>query len=241
MTLRFSLPWVPLCAALATTACVGSGSTSSSSSSSSTTSGGSSSQASSSVVPGSSSVPAASSAGGASSMAATSSSAGASSSGAPSACAEFCAGMASQCTGGDRQWATQALCQAHCGVMPVGGAADTSGDTLSCRTYHLGNVATLGVSHCAHAGPTGAGICGTACDAYCDVFEAACHTHLAGSYPYADRAACLSTCAGFAANGAIVSTSGNNVQCRLYHSTVALGDPAGHCGHALPTPTSQCN
>jgi hypothetical protein len=39
----------------------------------------------------------------------------------------------------------------------------------------------------------------------------------------------------------VVGTSGNNLQCRLYHATFAAeGFPDVHCPHASPTPTAPC-
>jgi len=51
-----------------------------------------------------------------------------------------------------------------CAAMSNSGSqGDTSGNTVQCRIYHAGvagNPSTNAVTHCPHAGPNGAGVCG---------------------------------------------------------------------------------
>ena len=55
----------------------------------------------------------------------------------------------------DRVWTDRAACVAACAQIPHGGTTvDTSGDSVSCRVYHLNVAATDALNataHCAHA------------------------------------------------------------------------------------------
>lgn len=123
---------------------------------------------------------------------------------------------------------------ASCAAMPAGAPGAMAGNSLECRSYHVG-VAGNGsagspATHCPHAGPDGAGACGTSCEHYCDVVQYDC---TGANAVYADRPACLAACATLDASGTPGDTSGDSVQCRTYHATAAvfLG-LATHCPHA---------
>lgn len=76
------------------------------------------------------------------------------------------------------------------------------------------------------------------CTRYCDVIGMNC-TGEHQQYP--DRAECLEYCNG---SGWPVGTegemAGNTIECRIYHSGVASGDPGLHCPHAGPTGADVC-
>ena len=62
------------------------------------------------------------------------------------------------CTGANEPtWTTD--CATDAAAYPAGTPGDTSGDSLSCRLYHLGVAVLMPDTHCAHAGPTGGGVC----------------------------------------------------------------------------------
>jgi hypothetical protein len=154
-------------------------------------------------------------------------------------CAGYCDTVTANCKDANAQYPDPATCPTACeGLLAVkgwasGALADTSGNTLGCRTYHAGAAKDAPAVHCAHAGPFGGDVCGSYCDNYCDLMGAACPTE------YADNAACQTACKAFAA-GTPGDKTGDTMQCRLYHASVAVGDAATHCPHAKQSPDAVC-
>jgi hypothetical protein len=150
--------------------------------------------------------------------------------GATPTCAEYCDEVMSICSDANAQYADHAACTAYCegvGVFGVGTTEDADTNTIGCRIYHAGAAASDPATHCLHAGPTGAGVCGAWCDNYCDMAM----THCTGANVlYESRAACEGACAGFATDGTQGDADGDTVQCRLYHLGAAAGDQT-HCAH----------
>lgn len=68
-----------------------------------------------------------------------------------------------------------------------------------------------------------------ACEAYCGLVEANCTDDNAITF----ATDCLTDCASWP-EGPEGATSGNSVQCRIYHLGVAGDDPATHCPHGSP-------
>lgn len=123
-----------------------------------------------------------------------------------------------------------------CHAMPAGTMGEMSGNSLACRQYHLGAAAGNATAHCPHAGPLGqdpaAGpTCGSMCEHYCDVVDAYCTGAL---QVYANRQACLASCANIFADGTPIDTSGDSLQCRAYHASAAAVGPIIHCVHTGP-------
>jgi hypothetical protein len=142
-------------------------------------------------------------------------------------CADYCATMATNCTGALTQWGNEGFCAASCATFPVGAPEDMAGNTLGCRVYHAGAAAADPETHCVHAGPGGSGVCGAVCEGFCTIGMAACPDK------WADAAACMAACAMFddAETYDATDVSGNTLACRLYHATAASVDPVTHCGH----------
>jgi hypothetical protein len=119
---------------------------------------------------------------------------------------------------------------------------DKTRDTLACRRYHVYNHLLFKGSHCEHAGPGGDGHCGRICPAYCKLVKAACPGPFATEY--GTDAACVSNCSDLINiadtdkqidlhyNVAQGKAGGNNIQCRLYHTTKAFRTSAS-CESAL--------
>ena len=79
-------------------------------------------------------------------------------------CMTYCTQLTTNCTGLNAQYENMADCMDYCGEAgwTVGAETDTAGNTLGCRIYHGGGPAASNpAEHCPHAGPSGAGICGT--------------------------------------------------------------------------------
>ncbi|MBK8258750.1 MAG: hypothetical protein IPK82_39600 [Polyangiaceae bacterium] len=152
-------------------------------------------------------------------------------------CDDYCATLATNCTGDQSQFGGDAECKAVCANYPVGMAADTSGNSLGCRTYHGGTPASMDPgTHCPHAGPLGGGACGDDCDNFCDLAIAICGDQ--ATPPYTDKDACLTACMGFPDTMTVpynaAATAGDSLACRMYHLTVASTSADNlntHCPH----------
>lgn len=147
-------------------------------------------------------------------------------------CDDYCATITTNCADANKMYADMAACMGSCSAFPAGTAADAMGNTLGCRTYHAGASKDDPGTHCVHAGPGGAGQCGTNCDGFCTIATATCSTQ------WPDMAACMTACAGFTdtASYSAAATSGDSLACRLYHLSVAASsadNAATHCPHTM--------
>lgn len=149
-------------------------------------------------------------------------------------CTAYCAAITANCTGANAQYTDLASCLANCDAFPVGTAADMSGNTLGCRTYHAGAAAGAGATtHCSHAGPSGDGVCGTNCEGYCNLALANC---TGADELYADAAACATACGAITddVTYTTAATAGDSLACRIYHLSAAATDATSatlHCPH----------
>jgi hypothetical protein len=150
-------------------------------------------------------------------------------------CESYCGRVQAGCTGDEAQYGDRESCLSTCATMPAGSLSDTSGNTLGCRQYHVGEVEELGAEHCHHAGPAGGHDegCGTNCESFCSIVQGAC---TGANEQFADVAACMTACEGITDDEEFTAnvTSGNSLACRLYHATVAsLGgaNATTHCPH----------
>ena len=70
----------------------------------------------------------------------------------------FCEVITHVCTGDNAPtWAAD--CATDAATWPAGTPGATSGDSLSCRLYHLGVAVVMPDDHCAHADADGGGVC----------------------------------------------------------------------------------
>jgi hypothetical protein len=74
------------------------------------------------------------------------------------------------------------------------------------------------------------------CANYCRTILAAC---TAANGQYVSMQTCTSSCMHFTA-GAIGDQSGNSLECRNFHATLAQTDPVSHCVHAGPSGGGLC-
>jgi hypothetical protein len=147
-------------------------------------------------------------------------------------CDSYCSSITANCKDANSMYADMASCMGACAGFPEGTAADMMGNTLGCRTYHAGAAMSDAATHCTHAGPGGAGACGSNCDGFCAIATTACKTE------WPDMASCMTACGGFTDTAAYsaASTSGDSLACRLYHLTVAASssdNAATHCPHTM--------
>lgn len=148
-------------------------------------------------------------------------------------CETYCATVMQNCTGDHAVYASNDICLGVCGKLPVGASTDTTGNTLGCRTYHAGAAEMDPATHCPHAGPGGAGFCGENCESYCTLVLATCADE------FASEDECLDACAKYPTQEPfdVYDTTGDTIQCRLYHVSVATTD-ASHCAHVGVAPAA---
>ncbi len=171
----------------------------------------------------------------------------------PANCNDYCNFVMNVCKDQYLQYETTADCLSVCnsGSIDMGTVGDTSEDTLNCRVYHTYNaLRTLGGGHCYHAGPGGDGHCGQVCPAYCKHAKGACGAEYTSTFPGGD-ADCLKNCAGVVGTDdttkqvdltydvATGKRGGNNIQCRLYHTTKAFSNTS-ECASALGLAGGSC-
>ncbi len=155
------------------------------------------------------------------------------------ACVEYCDAIMANCTSttgasgnpvGNQQYTDKQNCLNSCKAMPVGTSADSSGNTLGCRTTHANLAKTDPVTHCPHAGPGGAGVCGTDCDGFCQIAMMYC-TSANSAAVYTSLDDCKTKCSAFpdTVKFNIAVQDGNSVACLLYHVQEASSVPPDHC------------
>ena len=150
-------------------------------------------------------------------------------------CATYCAKIATNCSGATHeQYPNTDACLGACAALTQGTAGATAGNTLECRFYHAGAAAADPGVHCSHAGPSGAGVCGSDCESYCAIDLNAC---TGANAAFATLGDCTTACASFPSlttSYVDQSTSGNTFSCRMYHLSVAASSSANattHCPH----------
>jgi hypothetical protein len=160
-------------------------------------------------------------------------------------CMAYCTTIMKNCTGGDgstpdggmdptktnQQYTAMQNCLNVCALFPVGTAADTSGDTLGCRTYHAGAAAMNATLHCPHAGPGGDGTCGDLCTSYCRIVGKYCTAANMAGPIYTSNADCMAVCKASKSDLRynIAIQAGDEQACLLYHSQEASVTPPDHC------------
>ena len=154
-------------------------------------------------------------------------------------CEAYCGAITEVCTGDAQQYDSEEACMAYCttaGAFAAGEEGDAGGNTIGCRDEQVRVARGLEggglIEHCTNAGPSGANVCGSWCDNYCDLAM----THCTGDNElYADSDECEAACSPMPRRGEAGDTAGDSVQCRIYHLGVAGSDgetSAGvHCSH----------
>lgn len=140
-------------------------------------------------------------------------------------CDTYCALVAASCEGSHAQFASPLECRAACAALPAGTTGDRSENSVGCRVHFAETAApTDPAAYCPVAGPTGGGICGTRCEAFCALAVGLCAAHGA---PWGSAAACMADCAAFPYEGD--GAAGDTLDCRLVALREAIRDRAGHC------------
>lgn len=147
-------------------------------------------------------------------------------------CEQYCDDVLEACAG---SYPNKTTCMGACAIMPVSGGSDADANTVECRAkYAAQAVAEGGRAPCEASSINGGGICGDACDSYCDQVQANC----TGEHAlFSSTSQCRTLCGLLDPDGAFDGWSfeieDDTVQCRTYHaSPPAQLDPATHCPHA---------
>jgi hypothetical protein len=157
-------------------------------------------------------------------------------------CQQYCRVITESCVGEEAQYTDLDACLAACPLFPEGTAGDTVGNSLGCRLTQALRASSEPVTYCTWAGPGGDGQCGSNCEGFCTLMAKSCTptTTSAPSDYFPSPEECVSTCAGLPTAGPYCATSksvtsGNSLQCRLYHVAAGIyaDDSYVHCPHAM--------
>jgi hypothetical protein len=152
-------------------------------------------------------------------------------------CKDYCATVMANCTGDNAVYTTEELCLGVCGALKPGDESEPLGNTVACRARQASLATEEPSVNCIAAGPGGNGICGTDCDAYCQIFPKICPN----DYEYTSTKDCLQACSGLIEQpdrfDVIKDHGGDTIECRLVHVSAATAEPTMHCPHAPIRPT----
>jgi hypothetical protein len=150
-------------------------------------------------------------------------------------CASYCNANVTTCTTALGQYDTAQACLGFCEHLTVGALGDTTGNTLGCRIYHTEFARQDAQTHCEHSGPGGGSMCGaTSCEGFCSVAPIICPTQWQAN-TCATRCAALTSTPPYSIN-----STGDTLECRLYHLTLATVDPTTHCPHTDRAASDTC-
>ncbi len=161
-------------------------------------------------------------------------------------CQQYCVEVTEACTGNDAQFPNLGICETHCqewAAWPIGPEGNREFNDIQCRLSHAISAANgeSVAANCVRAGPTGGNACGTYCTNYCDLLAKNCADH---PEVLLERSECLRQCAELDATGEPTASSGDTVQCRIHHLTLAAHSPPRtnevHCPHGGIVPTAMC-
>lgn len=144
-------------------------------------------------------------------------------------CEAYCDSVMAACTGTHAAYPTRDQCIATCATLPSGEAQNDN--SLECRSTQaaFAQSSTEPEIHCPAAGPFGVGVCGSLCQSYCTLLEAACPNTMTGITD------CEKLCGGLRSDGKYdlgQLASGDNVECRIARASAALLDSKTHCSSA---------
>lgn len=131
-------------------------------------------------------------------------------------CTSYCSAIMSNCTGDNAQYGDMDECLALCGASgwSDGAAGADDDNTLNCRITHAGELAAADPGqHCASAGPTGGGVCGSLCESYCVYSD----KHCSEQQLFRDVAQCVQACDKLLPQSGDATADEHSVQCRVRH------------------------
>lgn len=155
-------------------------------------------------------------------------------------CQLYCDEADDKCKGPNALYDDYASCLNTCEDFPALGLPDEpTGNTVHCRIYHLSLAAAVDpVTHCPHAGASGAMVCvgASPCTSYCGAVLENC-TDADIVFPTVDD--CLAACADYPKNGMPDDETGDTLQCRHTNAAAAATNAPFHCPLASPA-SAEC-
>lgn len=155
-------------------------------------------------------------------------------------CIDYCDAIQKNCPDGteNQQYIERETCINTCNALEPGEKAEPTGNTVACRLRQAKAASNNPGEFCPFAGALGGGECGTNCDAWCTLLEAACPDD------FEVLANCNEACSGLKDSGnrnfQNSYPSAPDLQCRVYHLGAAFDNPTVHCTHARYVPESTC-
>ena len=150
-------------------------------------------------------------------------------------CKAYCTLVMDACKGDNAVYTTEEICLGVCANLDPGDGEDTTGNTVACRAYQA-KLAKDEPDYCKGAGPGGNDVCGTDCEAYCQLFPNVCPK----DYEYQSIDDCEEYCKALPSQAdydVVRDHSGDTIECRLVHVSSATVLPVDHCPHATIRPT----
>jgi hypothetical protein len=152
-------------------------------------------------------------------------------------CKDYCSTVLANCTGEYAVYNDMPGCLGFCRHLDAGASVEPEPNTVACRARQAEFAEREPEVHCKAAGPGGNGVCGSDCDAYCQVYPEVCPD----TYEYPDTKSCLKACRGLIDQDSFDVArdhGGDTVECRLVHTVSSTTLPAMHCPHA-PIPPAE--
>ena len=151
-------------------------------------------------------------------------------------CSDYCHIVDNACDDDKlRVYENDTQCMEVCSKLAPGNVSEQTGDTVGCRKTHAYNALLVAAdTHCPHAGPGGAGVCGSDCPAYCKLFRAGCADVFATAFGMANDAnsKCETGCRALIGDDPLKysvadakASNGNPLSCRLLNAARALEKP----------------
>jgi hypothetical protein len=152
-------------------------------------------------------------------------------------CKDYCTRVLANCTGTNAVYNDEETCLGFCRYLEPGDSSEPEPNTVACRLQQAEFAEREPDDHCSAAGPGGNDVCGSDCEAYCDVYPQVCPD----TYVYPDKATCLKACKGLPDQSSFDvkrDHDGDTVECRLVHTASSTTLPLQHCQHA-PIPPAE--
>ena len=157
-------------------------------------------------------------------------------------CEEYCENVAMSCFRENMQYITFDICLDTCELFAEAETnvdAESSVNTLACRSRNAKLAAIDPFRHCQTAGPLGNDACGDNCASFCDLMMDTCREdNTSEDGYYVSHKACMDDCSElpdlefYSVAPPEQMSRGNTVQCRMVHASASILAPEEYCVEA---------
>jgi hypothetical protein len=161
-------------------------------------------------------------------------------------CDQYCDEVQAKCN--NQNFTDRNQCMAVCALMKPGVEGAPPDDTVACRLANAKAATKDDPAGCRKASAFGGGACGEPCVTFCNMVNVICIDGRDPTLqPYPDVGSCLEACQDTkgatpivydpnASEGPAAGQGGNTLNCRMYHSMLAIPAAAKttHCPHTKP-------